>query len=430
MLPDGWKHGRVKDVVDSLDSGVSVNGEDRLKNSDEIGVLKISAVTYGTFNPEEYKTVIPEDVSRAKLNPKKGQILISRSNTEALVGASCYIDKDYLDLYLPDKLWQTVPNTASRVDTLWLSYLLASKHVRYRLSKLATGTSGSMKNITKGELLTLPVDIPPPIEQTKIAQILSTWDKAIETVEKLIENSKQQKKALMQQLLTGKKRFKEFVEPAKYGELPEGWVNSNVGENIDLLSGFAFPSSKYQTKGLKLLRGINITRGSLRWKESDTKYWPDSDDFEKYLLEINDVVISMDGSLVGRNFSLITEENYEPMLLLQRVARLRCKEYLHHNYLYLHIASPRFENYVDAVKTITAIPHISAKDIRSYSLPLPPLEEQLRIESVLMSAQAEIDVQENKLKKLELEKKALMQQLLTGKRCVKVDANEPAAATA
>ncbi len=89
----------------------------------------------------------------------------------------------------------------------WLSYVLASEHSRYTLSNLATGTSGSMKNITKGELLGLKVSIPPLPEQRKIAKILSTWDKAISSTEKLIETSKQQKKALMQQLLTGKKRL-------------------------------------------------------------------------------------------------------------------------------------------------------------------------------------------------------------------------------
>ncbi len=318
--------------------------------------------------------------------------------------------------------------TTSFQNSTFLAYLINSDICKRQVKSIKI--SGTRERVSLTDFKKLKLPFPSDPEQTKIAQILSTWDKAIETVEKLIENSKQQKKALMQQLLTGKKRFKEFGVPAKDGELPEGWVQSSAGENVDLLSGFAFPSSKYQGSGIKLLRGINITCGALRWREGDIKFWPNARDYEKYILEVNDVVISMDGSLVGRNYSLITKENYEPMLLLQRVARLRCKDRLHHNYLYLHIASPRFENYVDVVKTITAIPHISAKDIRSYPLSLPPFEEQLRIENVLMNAQAEIDLQENKLIKLITEKKALMQQLLTGKRRVKIDTDEPATATA
>ena len=88
----GWQRGKVKDLIARLDSGASVNGEDRAMRDGEIGVLKVSAVSYGSYNPSQYKTVIKEETGRARLTPKKGQIIISRSNTEALVGASAYIE--------------------------------------------------------------------------------------------------------------------------------------------------------------------------------------------------------------------------------------------------------------------------------------------------------------------------------------------------
>src|SRR5690554_575787 len=205
MVPDGWVEGRVADLLDGLESGVSVNGEDRELEANDKAVLKVSAVSYGNFDPLAAKAIEGEELSRAKTNPKSGQIIISRSNTEELVGASAFIDRDYPNLFLPDKLWQTMPKP--NADMKWLSYVLASEHSRYTLSNLATGTSDSMKNITKGELLSLKIYIPPSSEQKKIAQILSTWDNAITTTEQLLANSQQQKKALMQQLLTGKKRL-------------------------------------------------------------------------------------------------------------------------------------------------------------------------------------------------------------------------------
>ena len=208
MVPEGWEEGRVGTLLISLEAGVSVNGEDRPLQIGEKGVLKVSAVSYGKFDPSAAKVIEREELKRAKTIPKAGQIIVSRSNTEKLVGASAYIDKDYPDLFLPDKLWQTVSKPDSNMK--WLSYILAATRTRYTLSNLATGTSGSMKNITKGELLGLKISIPSLPEQTKIAQTLSTWDKAIATTEQLLNNSRQQKKALMQQLLTGKKRFPGF----------------------------------------------------------------------------------------------------------------------------------------------------------------------------------------------------------------------------
>ncbi len=68
-------------------------------------------------------------------------------------------------------------------------------------------SGGVQKNLTGTSLKKLKLEVPEHKEQRKIAKILSTWDKAITTTERLIDNSKQQKKALMQQLLTGKKRL-------------------------------------------------------------------------------------------------------------------------------------------------------------------------------------------------------------------------------
>ena len=81
MTPVGWKEGKISDVITALEAGVSVNGEDRQRLSSEKGVLKVISKK--------------EQLSRAKTNPKAGQIIISHSNTEEYVGASAYIEKDY-----------------------------------------------------------------------------------------------------------------------------------------------------------------------------------------------------------------------------------------------------------------------------------------------------------------------------------------------
>src|SRR6056297_2080839 len=222
MVPEGWVNGKVGDLLNGLESGDSVNGEDRPLQPGEKGALRVSAVSYGSVDPCAVKAIVGDELSRAKTCPKAGQIIISRSNTSELVGASAYISENHQDLFLPDKLWQTIPKVG--VDTRWLAYFLASNYARYTLSRLATGTSGSMKNITKSELLGLPIPVPPGKEQKKIAKILSIWDGAIATTEQLLANSEQQKNALMQQLLTGKKQLPEFK-----GE----WDELTLGELFD-----------------------------------------------------------------------------------------------------------------------------------------------------------------------------------------------------
>ena len=81
-----------------------------------------------------------------------------------------------------------------------------------------------------------------------------------------------------------------------------------IGEYIDQLTGFPFESSRFNQEGVgqRLLRGINVTRGNLRFDTDNEMYYSDNKiDFSKYELKENDIVISMDGSLVGRNFARV-----------------------------------------------------------------------------------------------------------------------------
>jgi hypothetical protein len=96
LIPDDWKECCVGDLVVSLDAGSSVNGEDRPKADGEIGVLKVSAVSYSRFDPTAHKTVVvPSEIGRLTVSPKRGTVIVSRANTSALVGANVYIEKDY-----------------------------------------------------------------------------------------------------------------------------------------------------------------------------------------------------------------------------------------------------------------------------------------------------------------------------------------------
>lgn len=128
------------------------------------------------------------------------------------------------------------------------------------------------------------------------------------------------------------------------------------------------------------MRGMNIKRGQLDFTEVNNRYWSDISGLEKYLLNENDIVIAMDGSLVGRSYGIIKKEEL-PLILVQRVARLR-SDMVNIRYVYFWILS-RFTNYVDKKKSPGAIPHISQKDISNFKIAVPPIEKQQRIVSIL-----------------------------------------------
>lgn len=200
------------------------------------------------------------------------------------------------------------------------------------------------------------------------------------------------------------------------GELPVDWSCSSLGDVADVLTGFPFPSAGYSGAGVRLLRGSNVKRDQIEWREDLTMYWPDvTADIRKYVLKVGDVVIAMDGSLVGRSFGALSERDV-PALLLQRVARVRSSE-VDVGYLKHWICSERFTAHSDAVKTTTAIPHISPGDIRSFKVAVPPtIKEQQQIGDALSETDALIDSLEQLLTKKRQIKQGAMQELLTGKR--------------
>lgn len=201
---------RLGDLIGELQSGVSVNGMDRAAEPGEAGILKISAVTAGVFEPQENKAIKPDEISRAKVKPRADRVIVSRCNTAELLGASAYVETDYPDLYLPDKLWQLEPKSPNAVHMRWLASWLASKSTRTTISSLATGSSGSMKNIAKKQLLRLPIAVPPYEEQVRIANTLIGWDDAAKNLRRQVETLLQEKTALMHQLLIGKHRVRPY----------------------------------------------------------------------------------------------------------------------------------------------------------------------------------------------------------------------------
>ena len=195
-----WEEAPLSKFILSLDAGVSVNsGDSRPASKTEYGVLKTSAITKGQFEPEENKVVLAEDeLSRLREPVAGGTIIMCRKNTPALVGSNAYVESSHENLFLPDLLWAAKPREG--ISMRFLAFILGSDKGRAALTKLAKGSSASMSNITKPEVLAFTVMAPSPAEQQRIASCLSSLDTLITVETQKLEALKTHKKGLMQQL--------------------------------------------------------------------------------------------------------------------------------------------------------------------------------------------------------------------------------------
>jgi type I restriction enzyme S subunit len=194
-----WEKSPLSKFILSLDAGVSVNSGDRPASRTECGVLKTSSVTNGIFETDENKVVVAESEQKRLKEPVSGgTIIISRMNTPALVGANAYVESSHNNLFLPDRLWAAKPKDG--VSMRFLAFILGSDKGRAALAKLAKGSSGSMKNITKQDVLEFSVIAPSLAEQQRISSCLSSLDALIAAETKKLEALKTHKKGLMQQL--------------------------------------------------------------------------------------------------------------------------------------------------------------------------------------------------------------------------------------
>ena len=167
---------------------------------------------------------------------------------------------------------------------------------------------------------------------------------------------------------------------------PQGWKASELGEHIDLLTGFPFKSSEYSNdpEDIRLLRGDNVIQGDIRWE--DARYWPRTRlaDLERFFLEEGDVVLAMDRPWVKAGLKLAAVRGEDtPCLLVQRVARIRGCDELDTGYVAQVLGLQRFVEYLGSVRTETAIPHVSADQIRAFPISFPSLVEQRVVARVL-----------------------------------------------
>lgn len=260
--------------------------------------------------------------------------------------------------------------------------------------------SGLVPVINTKTVLSQMVFLPPLSEQQKIAAILSTQDKVIELKEKLLAQKQQQKKYLMQQLLTGKKRLPGFDRKWNYvkaNEIFKSIVDKSHGGKLEVLSST-------QDKGIVPRSQVDI----------DIKYNENSLSTYKKVCE-GDFVISLrsfQGGIEYSNYAGIVSPAYTVLRAIVKIDAGYYKQFF------------KSSNYIKrlnvAVYGIRDGKQISYDDFGQIKIPVPPIEEQREVAKVLSTADHEIDLLQKSIEAEKQKKKALMQLLLTGKVRVKI----------
>ena len=207
-IPHSWDVLRLKYVIAFIESGVSVNASQSPAGEGKIGVLKTSSVSKYSFRPEENKEVNLDELGRVSCPVRANTIIVSRMNTPELVGACGYVEQDYPNLFLPDRLWQVHFLNSVVVKYIW--YYLSSNYIRNYYSSFSSGTSSSMQNISKGQFENARLLLPPPEVQRDIVEFLdkkcATLDSLVAEKESLIADLEAYKKSLIFEVVTGKRR--------------------------------------------------------------------------------------------------------------------------------------------------------------------------------------------------------------------------------
>lgn len=171
------------------------------------GVLKVSAVAFGRFFPRENKALTHDFVVDPRFRVRAGDLLITRANTSALVGASCVVPQGTYHLMLSDKTLRLELATG-RVDANYLCIALSTARVRQQISERASGTSGSMKNISQQSLLEIRIPLPPKDIQLKISGAMKSASLANEGGQAQLDTLRRLKYGLLQALLSRKLEVK------------------------------------------------------------------------------------------------------------------------------------------------------------------------------------------------------------------------------
>ena len=421
-IPKDWSIKTINDlikeniIIDVMDGN---HGEIHPKASEyvDIGIPFIMAnnLKNGKLDIEGCKFISYEQAKRLRKGfSVEGDVLLTHKGT---LGETAIVPKlrDEYIMLTPQVTYYRVSNNNVLINR-YLKVYFDSKKYQDKLKSFGSQSTRDYVGIT--EQRKLSIILPTIEEQEKIASIISTVDEQIDNVDALIEKNKELKKGLMQTLLTkgiGHTKFKK----TEIGEIPDEWSIKTIGDVINLIKSGLSRSLKDEDIGIPCIRSNNINNYKL--DKSDLKYWFLEDNkganIKDYILSEGDILVNFINSLAQIGKTCLYEDIGRPVIYTTNIFRMNLNEQIILNKYFYYISQT--EMYNNGIKLIAkpAVNQASftVADFKSIKISVPPINEQIRIVSILSEVDEKIEEHENKKQKLEELKKGLMQQLLTGR---------------
>lgn len=397
-LPDDWEEVKLEKVFPVLEAGVSVNSDEASHTS--CYVLKTSSIHNGKFDPTQKKTVIAKDCGRVKCPVITGSIIISRMNTPQLVGECGYVDQIVNNCYLPDRLWQAQNYHPEEYDFRWLSYILSYGQYRNNIREAGTGTSNSMKNISKESLLSIIIPKPPIEEQRQIAQAISDVDDLILCLEENVIKLKNFKISNLSEMFP---QDSKGISITRIQGCGKPWKMKKIG---DCLSERVERSSEGE------LLSVTINDGVRRFFELG-RYDKSSEDKTNYkVVNAGDIVYNTmrmwQGASGYSHYNGIVSPAYTVLTAKEKM----CSEFFSYAFKQ-HEMINKFVIFSQGMTTDTwNLKYPLLADIEMW---VPEEEEQEKIVEHFSTIDALIMINQAKLDKYRKIKSGMMDELLTGK---------------
>ena len=415
-VPKEWEVVRLRDVSD-IRGRMGLHGleDEDFLNDGDYDVVRGSDFEDGKIKWEICVYVSGEWYERdPNIQLSKGDILITKDGT---IGKVAFVDQ------LPKKATLGTGIFRIRLKTEkchpnFVYYIFMSKYFERFIMLLKAGST--LSHLYQKDLINFKFPLPPLQEQQKIANVLLSIDEAIEAVDEAIRQAERIKKGLMQELLTKGMGHTEFKD-TEIGRTPKEWEVVRL-DNIAEIKGRVGWKGYKRTdfvekfKGAISLGANNITNDNKLCLEEVTyiswdKYWESPEIHVNY----GDIIMAQRGSLgkVAIIDKDIGKATINPNVVL--IKNIKTSPF----YLYYVLISKIVALQINGATSSTTVPLLTQKQIKSFKIPLPPLEEQQKIAEILSKWDEVIELKKAKKEKLERMKRKTMNLLLTGKIRVK-----------
>lgn len=368
-------------------------------------------VTPTDFSGKKYvydtgRTVTQNGVEKARVVPKDSimVVCIASVGEVAMASTEC-ITNQQINTIVCNK----------ECDQNYIYYaMLSSKN---RLRRWAGITTSPI--IKKSLFEKFPIPVPPFPEQKKIAEILSTMDKAIEKVGEAIDKTQKLKKGLMQDLLTKGIGHKEFRD-TKIGRIPREWEVTQLMEIAEINKDSIDPARNFPNDKFLYVDIDSVENGTGVISNAKEIIGKDAPSRARRLMHYNDVLMSTVRPYL-KAFAIVPQR-FQNQICSTGFAVLTCKEKASPLYLLHTLFTGSVMDQCTRMMVGGQYPALNSSQVEKIRVPLPPLPEQRKIAEILSTADDRLELLRKRKKRLEKIKKGLMNDLLTGRKRVRLDA--------